>query len=137
MCMPKFQILVDGKVAYHIDSKDEATSNWMRFVNSASNYDEQNMRVEQYKKGIYYITNRTIEPGSELLIYYGDGYAEDHGILPPNSGKKAQIFQYHNVSEVSLCSSCFPLLIIKLTKNSILKCISGLYSFTLLPFTIQ
>ena len=108
MYILKFQIEEDGKVAYYIDGKDEATSNWMRYVNCPKNSDEENLKTWPYKKSIYYITNSTVEPDTELLVWCGGDYAKDHGVLPPEPGRKAQKFQHHNANEFSLCLRWFP-----------------------------
>ena len=96
-----FQIEKDGEVAYLIDAEDEATSNWMRYVNCASNFSEQNMTAFQYKSNIYYRTTSDIDPNEELLVWYGDTYARTLGLIEPGKtktkgtpGKKLRVFLF-------------------------------------------
>ncbi|KAL3279924.1 hypothetical protein HHI36_017431 [Cryptolaemus montrouzieri] len=63
-----------------VDAGDEKFSNWMRYVNCARHYKEQNLMAFQYKGGLYYRTCREIEPGQELLVYYGHSFANNLGI---------------------------------------------------------
>ena len=64
----------------------------MRFVNCATNLDEQNMTAFQYKEAIYFVTNTIVEPNTELLVWYGDDYATTLGLLPPKPSTKARNF---------------------------------------------
>ena len=73
------QIEQSGKVSYFIDAQDKTVSNWMRYVNCARYGEEQNVQAFQYRKKIYYRTTKEIDRDEELLVYYGDKYAEDLG----------------------------------------------------------
>lgn len=75
------QIIENGLVTHVIDARDEKYSNWLRFVNCARNEDEQNLIAFQYRGEIYYRSFKVIEPGMELLVWYGDRYACDLDIL--------------------------------------------------------
>lgn len=75
------QIIENGLVTHVIDARDEKYSNWLRFVNCARNEDEQNLIAFQYRGHIYYRSFKVIEPGMELLVWYGDRYACDLDIL--------------------------------------------------------
>ena len=77
-------------MAFLIDAQDETKSNWMRFVNCASNFGEQNMRAFQYKSNIYYCTITAVEPNSELLVWYGDEYAKTLGLFTPSTTQKTK-----------------------------------------------
>ena len=57
---------------YTIDATDEQSSNWMRFVNCARNENEQNLVSFQHWGDIYYRTCKTIETGTELLVWFDD-----------------------------------------------------------------
>ena len=81
-----FQIIEHGRVTHVVDARDEGHSNWLRFVNCARNEDEQNLVAFQYRGEIYYRAYKVIEPGMELLVWYGDRYACDLDIL--NKEKK-------------------------------------------------
>lgn len=58
-----------------IDSQDAFIdkTNWTRFVNSTKSINDAslNMYSYQYNKKIYFKSLRDINPGEELLIYYG------------------------------------------------------------------
>lgn len=82
-----FQVRIGNGRSYFIDGHDPAHSNWMRFVNCARNEDEQNMVAFQYHACIYYRTFKNIYPGTELLVWYGDHYAEELGIATDRGGK--------------------------------------------------
>lgn len=75
------QIIENGLVTHVVDARDESHSNWLRFVNCARNEDEQNLIAFQYRGDIYYRSYKVIEPGMELLVWYGDKYACDLDIL--------------------------------------------------------
>ena len=70
----------DGKVSYYIDGKDEIYSNWLRFINCSRTEPEQNLVAFQFYGEIYYRVYKKIEPGQELLVWYGDEYAQELGI---------------------------------------------------------
>ena len=52
----------------------------MRFVNCLRCEDEQNLVAFQFRGEIYYRTYKTVNPGKELLVWYGESYAKDLGI---------------------------------------------------------
>ena len=52
----------------------------MRFVNCSRCEDEQNLVAYQFRGKIYYRTYKPINPGQELLVWYGESYAKDLGI---------------------------------------------------------
>ena len=52
----------------------------MRFVNCSRYEREQNLVSFQYRGEIYYRSYKEIQPGTELLVWYGDKYANDLGI---------------------------------------------------------
>ena len=82
------QIIENGRVTYVVDARDEGYSNWLRFVNCARNDDEQNLVAFQFRGEIYYRSYKTIEPGMELLVWYGDRYACDLDILDKDDSDK-------------------------------------------------
>ncbi|XP_034940799.1 PR domain zinc finger protein 10-like [Chelonus insularis] len=55
----------DGKLL-RVDISNENTSNWMRFVRPALNYEEQNLVICQQNDGIVFLTTREILPKEEL-----------------------------------------------------------------------
>ncbi|XP_052786373.1 histone-lysine N-methyltransferase PRDM9-like [Mya arenaria] len=76
-----WQIYKEGIPSHFVDAKDKATSNWMRYVNCANTEDQQNLVAFQYQGGIYYRSFKTIIPGIELLVWYGDEYARELGLV--------------------------------------------------------
>ena len=74
------QIAKSGKFKHFIDGADESYSNWMRFVNCARFEEEQNLMAFQLRGDIYYRSYKVIPPNTELLVWYGDDYAEDLGV---------------------------------------------------------
>lgn len=51
-----------------------------RYVNCARHDKEQNLVAFQYRRQIFYRTCQVIRPGCELLVWYGDEYAQKLGI---------------------------------------------------------
>ena len=52
----------------------------MWFVNCSRCEDEQNLVAFQFRGEIYYRTYKPINPGKELLVWYGESFAKDLGI---------------------------------------------------------
>ncbi|XP_062583069.1 uncharacterized protein LOC134244832 [Saccostrea cucullata] len=65
---------------YNIDAEDPACSNWLRFVNSPAKYQQENVVPITCEGIIFYMTSRDVEPGEELLVWYGDGYGRFLGV---------------------------------------------------------
>ena len=57
----------------YMDGKNPKLSNWLRFLNDSR---DRRINVEpyQYRQNIYYRTIRSIKPGQELFVSYGDHY---------------------------------------------------------------
>jgi hypothetical protein len=53
--------------------------------------EQQNLQPVQYDRNMFYKTTRTIRPGEELFVYYGDDYARFLGIQPFNSDSIGKI----------------------------------------------
>ena len=70
----------DGKVSYYVNGADVQHGNWMRFVNCSRIEEEQNLIAYQYRGQIFYRAYKDIQPGTELLVWYGESYAEHLGI---------------------------------------------------------
>ena len=60
----------------------------MRYVNCACNEAEQNLVAYQYCGQIYYRSFKTISPGQELLVFYGEEYASELGIVMTDNDDK-------------------------------------------------
>ncbi|XP_052748157.1 putative histone-lysine N-methyltransferase PRDM6 [Galleria mellonella] len=58
-----------------VDAKDPNASNWMRYVNCARHWREQNLVAYQYRGQIYYRTIKIIPRFTELMVFYGSEFA--------------------------------------------------------------
>ncbi len=54
------------------------------FFSGPNTIEQQNLQPIQYDRNMFYKTTRTIRPGEELFVYYGDDYARFLGIQPFN-----------------------------------------------------
>ncbi|CAF1145075.1 unnamed protein product [Adineta ricciae] len=84
-----------GKMIYIIDGKDPNTSNWLRYINCPNTIEQQNLQPIQYDRNMFYKTTRTIRPGEELFVYYGDEYARFLGIEPFNADSMEKSILYN------------------------------------------
>ena len=74
-----FQIRAQhSKANRYVNSLDTSRSNWLRFVNYARNYDEQNLMVFQFAGAIYYRSYVDIPPDVELLGLCWDSSEDQH-----------------------------------------------------------
>ena len=64
-----------------VDASNLTYSNWTRYVNCSRNPHEENVEMKQRSFKIYYWSTRWIYPGEELLVWYGEEYAEELGII--------------------------------------------------------
>ena len=71
----------EGRVVYYVNGKDEKYGNWLRYINCSRTESEQNLVAFQYHSQIYYRAYKEIKHGDELLVWYGDEYARDLGIV--------------------------------------------------------
>ena len=78
-----------GHRPYLIDASNPSHSNWLRFVNCARSEDEQNVSAFQFEGQIFYRTIKSVYPGTELLVWYGDQYASKLGISVDAEGESA------------------------------------------------
>ncbi|XP_052226196.1 histone-lysine N-methyltransferase PRDM9-like isoform X2 [Dreissena polymorpha] len=76
-----WQIYKESRASHFVDAQNKATSNWMRYVNCAMTDEDQNLVAFQYKGGIYYCTLKQVSPGAELLVWYGDEFAREFGLI--------------------------------------------------------
>ncbi|XP_043915125.1 E3 SUMO-protein ligase ZBED1-like [Protopterus annectens] len=95
---------------FYIDASDESKSNWMRYVACASNEEEHNLTVFQYRSKIYYRSCQVIPAGSELLVWIGEEYARTLGL------KLGEHFKYE-FGEKELLMKLFQDLHVKLPDN--------------------
>lgn len=77
---------------YIIDASDPACSNWLRFFNAPSSYEQENVVPVSCAGTIFYMASRDIEPGTELLVWYGDSYGRYLGVNRIHPGKLVFVF---------------------------------------------
>lgn len=67
-------------MSHFIDAYNVDTSNWTRWVNCARSDDEESVEWMYCAGKVFYMTRKDVYPGQELLMYYGDPYAQTLGI---------------------------------------------------------
>ena len=68
-------------MSHWIDARNPRKSNWLRYINCAVKKEEQNLCAYQVGENIYYRTIVDIGPDTELLVWYGDDYARELGLI--------------------------------------------------------
>ncbi|CAH0602434.1 unnamed protein product [Chrysodeixis includens] len=63
------------KPSHVVNAADSNRSNWMRYVNCARHWCEQNLLAYQYQGELYYRTIKTIPRFTELMVFYGSEFA--------------------------------------------------------------
>ena len=67
---------LSDRVVGYLDSK--TVDHWTRYVNGALSPEMVNLEVWQRDHQIYYGNcNQAIEPGEELLVWYGQEYVDE------------------------------------------------------------
>ncbi|CAH1778128.1 unnamed protein product [Owenia fusiformis] len=69
-----FQLKKNDYIYMYRDAWNPNTSNWLRYVNCATDMMEQNLEFLQCKDEIYFRSIKTILAGQELMLFYGFGY---------------------------------------------------------------
>ncbi|KAM7300179.1 histone-lysine N-methyltransferase PRDM9-like isoform X1, partial [Ixodes scapularis] len=77
---------VRGRGGYLVDARPLSESNWMRYVNCAPSEKSQNLVAFQHRGGVYYQTRAKIAPGTELLVWYGDEFGAELGLVEAKDG---------------------------------------------------
>ncbi|XP_050685878.1 uncharacterized protein LOC126980244 isoform X2 [Eriocheir sinensis] len=90
----------------YVDSVDKSISNWLRYVNCARNTAEMNLEAFQYEREVYYSTLREIDGNSELLVWYGDEYGRELGILTLSSTMISSPHAQGGLSSLTELPSC-------------------------------
>ncbi|XP_045074473.1 histone-lysine N-methyltransferase PRDM9-like [Coregonus clupeaformis] len=92
----------------YIDAGRDTHSNWMRYVNCARREEEQNLVAFQYRGEILYRCCKPIAVGEELLVWYGEEYARDLGIVFDYLWDKKSSAKDVNVESFQIfsCSGC-------------------------------
>ncbi|XP_055947098.1 histone-lysine N-methyltransferase PRDM9-like [Argiope bruennichi] len=75
-----WQVRKQSKPHHYVEGVGKDSSNWMRYVNCADHEEWQNVIAFQYLGKIYYRTYKPVLPFTEILVWYGDGYASELGI---------------------------------------------------------
>ncbi|XP_061706821.1 histone-lysine N-methyltransferase PRDM7-like [Cydia pomonella] len=70
----------NNKPCHVVDASDANNSNWMRYVNCARRYSEQNLVAFQYQGELYYRTVKIVPRFTELLVFYGGEFAGRLGL---------------------------------------------------------
>lgn len=65
---------MEGNGSYVIDAMPLDCSNWLRYVNSPRNFREENAQAVSCAGMIFYMTIKEVNPGSEIMVWYGDNY---------------------------------------------------------------
>ena len=72
-------------MTHFVDGRNAKKSNWLRYANCASSREIQNLSAIQIDDEIYYSADKDIEANTELLVWYGDNYAQELGLISHNS----------------------------------------------------
>ena len=75
------QIYKRGCTSHWVDGRDLCRSNWLRYINCAKSVESQNVTAFQSGGDIYYRTVERIRPNTELLVWYGDDYGAELGLI--------------------------------------------------------
>ncbi|XP_054719299.1 histone-lysine N-methyltransferase PRDM9-like [Uloborus diversus] len=69
----------NARTNHFIEGADEKSSNWLRFVNCTNVEEKQNLVAFQFRKDIYYRTNKAVLEFTELCVWYGDACGREFG----------------------------------------------------------
>ncbi|XP_054720024.1 PR domain zinc finger protein 10-like isoform X2 [Uloborus diversus] len=99
----------DNAVALYLDTSDESMSNWMRFVRPADTHKEQNLVLVQQGQSLFFNTTRSINPKTELRVWYSPAYAQKWGlpVLEPNEEEKKALQEQENAWPCFECNQRF------------------------------
>ncbi|XP_018022097.1 uncharacterized protein LOC108678240 isoform X2 [Hyalella azteca] len=82
----------NNELDHYIDGQNTSRSNWMRFVNPAMSAHTQNLVACQHDGEIFFITTRTIQAGTELLVWYCKEFSQRLN-YPSSAGQMIQRLQ--------------------------------------------
>ncbi|KAM6976851.1 PR domain zinc finger protein 14 [Aplochiton taeniatus] len=74
-----WEVFENGRLSHFVDGRG-ASGNWMSLVKCARFPEEQNLITVQSEGQIFYEACKEIQPGQELLVWYGDCYVQFLGI---------------------------------------------------------
>eukprot|EP00111_Clytia_hemisphaerica_P020841 TCONS_00061461-protein len=109
-----WEIMKEGRVVYYVNGKDEKYGNWLRYINCSRTESEQNLVAFQYHGQIYYRAYKEVKIGDELLVWYGDEYARDLGIVAADmkddendsTAKQNDFSQKKDIGPIFTCRYC-------------------------------
>ncbi len=86
-----------------VDAEDRSVSNWLRYLNCPLHVSDENVDYSLCYGRVYIRTIKDVQPGTELLIYYSDDYAEYLGVdldkyydvTPPNGNETDSETHYY------------------------------------------
>ncbi|KAL5005885.1 hypothetical protein ScPMuIL_017043, partial [Solemya velum] len=93
-----WQVYRNGKPYHFIDAHNPKKANWMRYVNCARTESEQNVTAYQHNGEIYYRSFKSIEAGTEILVWYGHDYGKELGI---ERGSDSKIFSQIKIKVIN------------------------------------
>ena len=94
-------------MSHFIDGRNAKKSNWLKYVNCATSQEVQNLSAIQIVDKIYYRADKEIEANTELLVWYGDNYAQELGLISRNLGTSMDLTRRDGV----LCVATMQLLL--------------------------
>lgn len=71
-----WRVFNNDDLDHYIDGYDVTKSNWMRYVNPAYSFKQQNLIACQVNLNVYFYTIRSIPPNTELLVWYCKEFAQ-------------------------------------------------------------
>ncbi|XP_055710804.1 PR domain zinc finger protein 10-like isoform X2 [Phlebotomus papatasi] len=71
-------LLIDGKMI--LETANENTSNWMRFVRIAEDFKQQNLLLFESEGKLFFKSCKFIRPKQELRVGYSREYADKYGL---------------------------------------------------------
>ena len=108
----------------------------MRFVNCARCEDEQNIIAYQYHGEIFYRVYKEIDADAELLVWYGDEYAEQLGIPLFEEEEKQEEKRFEGAYDIRRCDDSRSHYFVKILKFKLLF-YTSLKNITKIMFTIS
>uniref|UniRef100_A0A8C7SKG2 PR domain containing 14 n=1 Tax=Oncorhynchus mykiss TaxID=8022 RepID=A0A8C7SKG2_ONCMY len=74
-----WEVFENGRLSHFVDGRG-SSGNWMSLVKCARFPEEQNLIAVQSQGQIFYDACKEVQPGQELLVWYGDCYVQFLGI---------------------------------------------------------
>ncbi|XP_049511331.1 histone-lysine N-methyltransferase PRDM9 [Dermacentor silvarum] len=101
-----WEIRENGRVIL-VDGRPLDRSNWMRYVNCAPEQSQQNLAAFVRQGAVYYRTCKVVNAAEELLVWYGDDFARQLGLIG-NAGAQDQAAEVEVAAprEVFSCEEC-------------------------------